>query len=145
MFTLDANVFARTLHASQPDHAACQALLEVIERRALPVFVPTVLLAEVAATVRRTTGDAIRARLFADALRNVAGITFVAVDAPIGWTAAELAADEALRGMDAIYVAVARVHSCTLISLDAEARTRAARVVAVATPTEVLARLNIPL
>jgi hypothetical protein len=43
--------------------------------------------------------------------------------------AAELAADYALRGADAVYVAVARRHNYTLVSLDREQRERAAAIV----------------
>lgn len=58
--------------------------------------------------------------------------------------AAEIAGDYALRGADAIYVAVAQRHGTTLVSLDREQRERAAPVVATATPAEALASLPPP-
>ena len=59
-------------------------------------------------------------------------------------TAAEIAADYALRRADAVYAAVARRHNCTLVSLDREQRERAAAIVITRTPAEVLAELRPP-
>jgi predicted nucleic acid-binding protein len=56
--------------------------------------------------------------------------------------AAEIAADYALRGTDATYMAVARRHNCTLVSLDREQRERAAAIVITRTPAEALAEIQ---
>jgi len=62
---------------------------------------------------------------------------------PVGTALArELAADYSLRGADATYVAVARRHGCTLVSLDREQRERAAALVPTRTPAEALAELR---
>jgi predicted nucleic acid-binding protein len=53
----------------------------------------------------------------------------------------ELAADRALKGADSVYVAVARRHGATLVSLDREQRVRAAPIISVMTPQEALTRL----
>ena len=60
MYTIDANVFLRTLAANQPNHSICRALLDRLRDTATPIIVPRLLLTELAAGVRRTTGDAIR-------------------------------------------------------------------------------------
>jgi hypothetical protein len=54
------------------------------------------------------------------------------------------ARDEALRGADAVYIAVARRYSSILVSLDREQRERAATVVTARTPTDVLTDLAPP-
>ncbi|RRR72295.1 MAG: hypothetical protein EI684_10245 [Candidatus Viridilinea halotolerans] len=56
--------------------------------------------------------------------------------------AAYLAADRAIRGADAVYVAVAQRYRCALVSLDREQRERAALLVPTLTPTEALAQRN---
>jgi predicted nucleic acid-binding protein len=66
----------------------------------------------------------------------------IALDELLLDAAAELAADRALKGAEAIYVAVAQHHSCTLVSLDREQRERAARLVPAMTPGEALAALT---
>jgi len=141
MYTLDANVFVRDLDTREPNHAECHMLLDRLQANELPIIVPVLVLTEVAGTISRMRRDPIASRLAADLLRETRNITFLPVDEALAQEAAELAADYALRGADAIYVAVARRHSCTLISLDREQRERAAAVVTARTPAEALAEL----
>lgn len=75
-------------------------------------------------------------------LRDLHTIRLIPLDDTLAQEAAELAADRALRGADAVYVAVARRHGCALVSLDREQRERAAAVVRALTPAEALAELE---
>lgn len=102
---------------------------------------PNLVLAEVAATISRTRRDPIRGRLTAQALAAFEHVQLIPLDDALAQEAAELAADRALRGADAVYVAVARRHGCALVSLDREQRERAAAVVRVLTPEEAFAEL----
>ncbi len=79
-----------------------------------------------------------------DTLRAMPHIQLIALDDMLIDTAAEIAADYALRGADATYVAVARQYNCTLVSLDREQRERSAAIVTTRTPAEVLAELQPP-
>jgi predicted nucleic acid-binding protein len=63
-----------------------------------------------------------------DLLRDLHHIQFVPIDATVTQDAAEIAADRALRGADAVYVAVARRYGCALVTLDREQRERAAPI-----------------
>lgn len=144
MHTIDANVFLRTLAAHQPDHGTCRTLLNQLQARATPIIVPRLLLNELAAGVRRTTGDAIRARVFAELWRTAPHLQFLPLDAPLEQAATEIAADYGLRGADAIYVAVARQYSCTLVTLDHEIERRAGSIVTVQSPAAALASLSPP-
>ena len=83
-------------------------------------------------------------RLAADLLRGIGNLTLITMDDSLAQAAAEIAADYALRGADATYVAVARRHNCTLVSLDREQRERAAAIVITRTPAEALAELQPP-
>ncbi len=94
--------------------------------------------------MRRTTGDALRARVFADLWRTAPHIQLLTLDATLEHAATEIAADYALRGMDAIYVAVARQQHTTFITLDDEVRRRAGMIITVQTPAEALATLPPP-
>ena len=142
MYTLDANIFIRDLDTREPDHAACHELIEQLVAREIPVIVPLIVLAEVAGTVSRTRRDPIAGRIAAAALRDIPCIRFLPLDEALAQDATEVAADYALRGADAIYVAVARRTGSALVSLDREQRTRAASVVTVMTPQEALATLE---
>ena len=108
------------------------------------MIVPRLLLAEIAGLARRLTRDPIRARLVVDAWRTFTHVQIVSLDDTLIDTAAEIAADYALRGADATYVAVARQYNCTLVSLDREQRERAAAIVTTRTPGDVLAELQPP-
>lgn len=142
MYTLDANIFVRDLDTREPDHAACHELMSLLVARAIPIAVPLIVLAEVAGTVSRTRRDPIAGRLAADALRDIPFLTLLPLDEALVQEAAEIAADHALRGADATYVAVARRTGAVLVSLDREQRERAAPIVTVLTPQEALAALE---
>jgi predicted nucleic acid-binding protein len=104
--------------------------------------VPTLLLAELAASISRVRRDPIRARVTVAALQALPFITFIDLDRALGQTAAEIAADRAVKGADAVYIAVAQIHRCVLVTLDQEQARRAAPIVTVMTPQEALAALQ---
>jgi predicted nucleic acid-binding protein len=144
MWTLDASVYVRAADPNDPDQAICQELIDALDDQAAPIIVPRLLLAELAGVLRRLTRDPIRARLAVDALRSLPQVQLVPLDDALIDAATELAADYALRGADATYVAVARRYNCTLVSLDREQRERATSIVATRTPAEALAELLPP-
>ena len=136
MYTIDANIFARDADPNDPYHMICRDLLATLDRRQIPIFMPNLVLAEVAATVSRTRRDPIRAHLTVDAMRAFAHMHVVVIDDRLATAAAEIAADRAIRGADARYVAIAQAYQCTLVSLDREQRERATAVIPVQTPAE---------
>ncbi|MBP1464371.1 type II toxin-antitoxin system VapC family toxin [Candidatus Chloroploca sp. M-50] len=142
MDTLDANIFVRDASPNDPEHATCHALMAHLYQRMTTIIVPFLVLPEIAGALSRSFRDPMRARLEVDLLRDLRHIQFVPLDAAITYEAAELAADRALRGADAVYVAVARRYGCALVTLDREQRERAALVVRALTPTEALAELD---
>lgn len=141
MYTIDASIYARDVDPTDPDAIVCHTLIERLQQGDVRVIVPTLLLAELAASISRTRRDPIRARIVVDALQVLPFMEFVVVDRPLGQEAAEIAADRAIKGADAIYVAVARQSGSTLVTLDREQRQRAAPIVPVLTPQEVLDEL----
>ena len=144
MYTLDANIYARAIDPNDPNYDACHALLERLKQGDVRVVVPTLLLAELAASISRVRRDPMRARITVDALQALPCITFIDLDRALGQEAAEIAADRAVKEADAVYIAVARRHSSTLVTLDHEQATRAAPIVTVMTPQEALAALTSP-
>jgi predicted nucleic acid-binding protein len=138
MYTLDANVFNRNVDHRDPAYAVCHTLLEHLQATQQRIVVPTLILAEIAGPISRFYRDPVRARLYADSVAAFPKLILRTVDEALARFAAELAADYALRGMDAIYVAVARQYGCPLVTLDDEIRRRAGMIITVQTPTEVL-------
>ena len=68
MYTLDANIFARDIDPTEPFYEVCPALLDTLDKRHIPIIVPNLLLAEVAAAISRTRRDPMRARLITEAI-----------------------------------------------------------------------------
>ena len=143
MFTVDANIFVRDVDIRDPDHPICHALLATLYAQRITLICPLILLPEVAGAVRRTWQDAMRGRLIAHLIRELPHLTLISVDSILAQEASDLAADYALRGMDALYVAVARRFGCALITLDDEPRRRAGSLVSILTPADALAQIGL--
>ena len=144
MYTVDASVWVNGFDQREAGHATSRQLLEVLRTRMIPIFVPNLVLAEVAGAISRTRHDPVRAEAFATILGQLPNVTVVPLDAALGYRALTLAAQHALRGADAVYAAVAQQGGCTLISLDNEHLTRLGGIVVVRTPAAVLADLTSP-
>lgn len=144
MYTVDASVWVNGFDQREAGHTTSRQLLEVLRTRALPILVPNLLLAEVAGTIRRTRQDPVRAEAFAATLERLPNVTVVALDVALGDLARALAAQDGLRGADAVYAAVAQQAGCTLISFDHEHLMRLGSMVMVRTPAAVLAELIPP-
>lgn len=141
MYTLDANIFVRDANPHDSNHEICHELLERLHVARLPIFVPAILLAEVSGPLSRTFRDPIRARLYAEGLSALPNLSLIAIDGEIARVAAEIAADYALRGMDALYIAVAYRYGCTFVTLDEEPRRRAGSLIRILLPSEAIALL----
>jgi predicted nucleic acid-binding protein len=142
VYTLDANIYARDIDPNDPHYDDCHALIERLKQGDQRVIVPTLLLAELAASISRVRRDPIRARITIEALQSLPFLTFIDLDRVLGQAAAEIAADRAVKGADAVYIAVARLYGSTLVTLDQEQARRAAPIVTVMTPQEALAALS---
>ena len=137
-YTIDASVFVSAYRPNEAASETCRALLDKLRTDATPIIVPTLLVPEAAGAVSRTTGNAELARRFADALQRLPGLVWVPLDATLARQAADLAAEHALRGSDAVYAAVARRFGSTLVTLDRQQLERAAAAVDTRTPAEAL-------
>jgi predicted nucleic acid-binding protein len=140
-YTVDASVFLNAFNPYEAGHAESNRLLALMQEKAEPVIVPTLLLPEVAGAVARGRQDAGLARRFAEALGSLPHLVVVPLDAVLARQAMEVAADHALRGSDAVYVAVALRFGSTLVTLDPEQRERAAGLVSICWPAEALTGL----
>jgi predicted nucleic acid-binding protein len=140
MYTVDASVWINGFDQREKGHECSRALIELLRRKNIPVFMPNLVLAEVAGTISRTRQDAHKAQSFAAALSRLPNIFLIPLDPSLAERAASLAAQHGLRGADSVYAAVAQKYDCILISLDKEHLTRLAGVVAVQRPEDALER-----
>lgn len=75
-YTLDASVVMNAFNPAEAGHAISLQLQTAIQSQLIQVIVPTLLLAEVAATIGRVLGDAPRARDFAVRLSRLPYLRF---------------------------------------------------------------------
>lgn len=141
MFTIDASVWVNAESPGEPSQADSRAFIHIISTRAIPTFVPTLVVPEIAGAIARVRGDAALAGRLALALQGLP-LGWIALDESLARTAADLAAAHRLRGTDSVYAAVALTNNCDLVSLDREHLTRLTGVVRTLTPSAALARLR---
>jgi predicted nucleic acid-binding protein len=142
MYVIDASVHVADARPQEPRHSEARALLARLAVEARVVYLPEIVLAEIAAAVSRGTGERELAQGLVAALRRVPHFEYVSVDDVLGDLAASLAAEYQIRGCDAVYVALARQRGVPLISLDRQQRGRVPPDVVARSPAEELARLR---
>lgn len=138
MYVIDASVLVADVHPGEPHHAEARAFLRRVAVEKQPVYLPVIILPEVAAAISRGTGEPALARRLTVALQRIPHFEIVPVDEHLGQLAAALASDHQIRGCDAVYVALARERGATLITLDRQQCERVPPSVAACSPAEEL-------
>ena len=92
--------------------------------------------------IYRGSGNETLAREFANRLEHLPYLMLVPLDTVLAQQATNVAAGHHLRGNDAIYVAVALRFGSVLATLDREQHDRAAEVLTIYYPAEVLAGMG---
>lgn len=118
MFCLDASVIISAARTDEPASDQSGAFLNRIKEDGTKVFLPEIVISEVASGLFRATRRADFAYAFAQNLRAIPNFSFVAVDARLADLSAEIAVRTGLRSADAIYVALAYDYHLILITLD---------------------------
>ncbi len=142
MYTIDASVWVNGFDQREPGYEFSRDLLNLLATRSLPVFIPNLVLAEVAGAISRTRNAPEQAPAFANSLSNLPNVTFLPLDMIRIRRALALAANQGLRGADSLYAAVAVEANCTLITLDNEHLTRLIDIVPTCTPRAALENLQ---
>jgi len=127
--TLDSSVIVAALREQEEKYVACKKLLERVkngEFAALETY--TVLVEVVAAIKRRTKSESLAERVKND-LENIDTIKFLDLISSRANSAADIAKETGVRGMDAIVIQIAKEFNAPLVSLDEEMTKRAKLVV----------------
>lgn len=140
--TIDASIFLNAFNPVEAGHAESNRLLTLLQARAIPMIVPTLVLPEVAATISRVRNDSALARSFTSQLERLPNLMLIALDAALARQAAEAAARHRLRGSDAVYAAVAIRFGSILVTLDREQHDRVAGILTGYYPSEALTELD---
>jgi len=136
MYCIDASVLVNSFVKNEEHHEFSRKFLEGIKSGGGLAVFPEIVLPEVASAVSRGCGDSAIAAEFAAELRRIPNFTFVPVDSEISGLAVKFAADNKLRGCDAIYVAVASLFRARLITLDSQQLERSNGIVEARTPKD---------
>ncbi len=134
VFTVDASVFVSAFSPTEAGSEQSWRFLGQIMEAEIPVFVPTLMLVEVVASLARKQNNTTLALDWMETIQQSNFLTFIPLDDDLTEEAAEIAAAHRLRGSDAVYVAVARRFGAALVTLDAEQGERAGAVVPVRRP-----------
>lgn len=134
MAIIDASVYIALVNAHEREHASSWAWLEQARAREESVVAPVILLAEVAAALSRGVGDPALAHRVVQQLARSEVIELIPITMAMAEQAAEIAAEQRIRGCDAVYVALAHQLNDTLVTLDRQQLERGAALVAVRAP-----------
>ena len=141
MYVIDTSVHVADARPQEPHHDEARAMLAWIASQDIPVFLPEIVLAEIAAGISRGTGQIAVAQRLVGTLRRVPQFVFVSVDHTLGDLAADIAARYQIRGCDAVYVALAQQRDAVLITLDRQQRERVPPHIIARSPAEEMARV----
>lgn len=132
--TVDASVFVNAFSLTEEGSDQSLAFITRLRNESIPIIQPTLFMPEVIASVARKKGDAKLALALAKELRNFSSLTLVTLDENLAAFASEVAANNRLRGSDAVYAAVALRFGTELVTLDKEQLDRLPKVLSVRSP-----------
>ena len=142
LITIDSSIFVSAARPCERGHAESTSFLELVRRARPRVFLPTLVMAEVAAALSRTGSDPGLARQYALAIRQLPNAVLVSLDEGLAEQAAVLGAQHKLRGADAVYLATAALFAAELVTLDREQLERGASIVQALTPSGFISALK---
>jgi predicted nucleic acid-binding protein len=142
IYTVDASVFLNAFNPYEAGHEESRRFLELLQARAIPIIVPTLLLPEVAAAVRRGTGNESLAREFTSSLERLPHLMLIPLDTTLARQAVDVAVVHGLRGSEAVYLAVALRFGSGLATLDHEQHDRSSGALSAYYPAEALAEMG---
>ena len=119
-YTVDASVFLNAFNPHEAGHETSHRLLSQMQNQAIPMIVPSLFLPDLAAAIGRGRQNADLARRFAAALSQLPHLILVPLDVTLARQAVDVAAEQRLRGSDAVYAATALRFGSTLVTLDQE-------------------------
>ena len=142
LLTIDSSVFVSAARPSEIGNAESTAFLIWVRNTRPRLFLPTLVLAEVAAALSRTGSEAGLAQQYAMAVGQLPNTVMVALDEGLARQSAALGAQHRLRGADAVYLASAALFAAELVTLDHEQLERGAAIIQTLTPADFLATIK---
>jgi predicted nucleic acid-binding protein len=142
LITIASSVFVSAARPSEAGNLESTTFLGWVRRARPRLFLPTLVMAEVAAALSRTGSAAGLAQQYALAIGQLPNAVLVALDEGLARQAAGLGARHTLRGADAVYLATAALFAAELVTLDREQFERGSSIVQALTPTGFLSTIK---
>lgn len=131
---VDASVWVSRLVPEDVHHEASRRWFDAYTASGGRLVGPVLLLPEIAGAISRRTGAPALAQQAVQQLQRLRTLRLVALDRRLGQAASQLAADLALRGADATYVAIADQLKIPLLTWDNEHVEKAGKRIRVRMP-----------
>jgi predicted nucleic acid-binding protein len=142
LLTIDSSVFVSAARQGETGNAESTIFLRWVRESGARLFLPTLLIAEVAAALSRTGSAPVLAQQYALAIGHLPNTVLVALDEALAHQAAALGARHKLRGADCIFLASAALFAAQLVTLDREQLQRGSSIVQTLSPGEFLKTAN---
>lgn len=128
--TLDSSVIVTALRKDEEKHASCKKLLEEVVKGKIIAYEPCIVLAEVSSAIkRRSRSSSLAHRALNMLTQDGTGFRLIELNIDRGDKAARIAIDTEVRGMDAMFVQVAKEFESTLVTLDQDVSSKVKSVV----------------
>ncbi len=134
LLSIDSSVFVSAARQGEPGHVESRAFLAWVRAARPRLFLPTLVLVEVAAALGRAGVAPGLAQQVALAIGQLPNAVLVPLDDGLARQSAALGAQHGLRGADAVFLASAAVFAAELVTLDREQQKRGGRVVQTLSP-----------
>jgi predicted nucleic acid-binding protein len=142
LLAIDSSVFVSAARPSEIGHVESTAFLTWVRNTRPRLFLPTLVMAEVATALSRTGSEPGLAQQYAMAVGQLPNTVMVALDEGLARQSAALGAQHRLRGADAVYLASAALFAAELVTLDREQLERGVAIVQTLTPADFLATIK---
>lgn len=134
MPVVDASVCTAFFSAREIQHVPSRSWFREARKGDELIVAPVILLAEVASALGRGLGNPELAEYAVGILRSRRWVELFPVTQALAIRAAKIAAEQKIRGCDAIYVALAQQLGMELVTLDGDQLDRGSAVVQTRTP-----------
>lgn len=138
MYVVDASVWVSRFVGGDVHHEASYLWLAGLVQERTAIAAPALLLPEVAGAIARRSGRPELATRALSLLQRLPNVRLVPIEVELSQLAGRFAADQALRGADAVYVSLAYRLGIPLVTWDTEQRERGPTNISVFTPQDLL-------
>jgi len=138
LITIDSSVFVSAARRGEVGNAESVRFFSWVRRFRPRLFLPTLVIAEVAVALSRTGSTAGLAQQYALAIGQLPHTVLVALDEGLVRQAAELGAQHKLRGADSVFLASAASFAAELVTLDRHQLERGSAIVPTLSPADFL-------